>query len=78
MRSTVTRQTPQPVNPVVSQQNPTTYAVLEDSGQPVAVILSVEDYRRLSLFEGRERTGDDGTDGELANGFHPLNPRADA
>ncbi len=29
--------------------------VLEDSGQPVAVVLSVEEYRRLSLVEARER-----------------------
>jgi prevent-host-death family protein len=29
--------------------------VLEDSGQPVAVVLSVEEYRRLSVAEARER-----------------------
>jgi prevent-host-death family protein len=29
--------------------------VLEDSGQPVAVVLSVEEYRRLSVVEARER-----------------------
>jgi prevent-host-death family protein len=29
--------------------------VLEDSGQPVAVVLSVEEYRRLSVVENRER-----------------------
>ena len=29
--------------------------VLEDSGLPVAVVLSVEEYRRLSLVEARER-----------------------
>jgi len=29
--------------------------VLEDSGQPVAVVLSVEDYRRLSVVGVRER-----------------------
>ncbi len=29
--------------------------VLEDSGQPVAIILSVEEYRRLSVAEVRER-----------------------
>ena len=28
--------------------------VLEDSGQPVAVVLSVEEYHRLSVFEVRE------------------------
>ena len=29
--------------------------VLEDSGQPVAIVLSVEEYRRLSIAELRER-----------------------
>jgi prevent-host-death family protein len=29
--------------------------VLEDSGQPVAVVLSFEEYRRLSVVEARER-----------------------
>ena len=29
--------------------------VLEDSGQPVAIVLSVEEYRRLSVTEVRER-----------------------
>jgi prevent-host-death family protein len=29
--------------------------VLEDSGQPVAVVLSVEEYRRLSVVEARQR-----------------------
>lgn len=29
--------------------------VLEDSGQPVAIVLSVEEYHRLSGFETRER-----------------------
>ena len=29
--------------------------VLEDSGQPVAVVLSIEEYRRLSVVEARER-----------------------
>jgi PHD/YefM family antitoxin component YafN of YafNO toxin-antitoxin module len=29
--------------------------VLEDAGQPVAVVLSVEEYRRLSVAEARER-----------------------
>lgn len=29
--------------------------VLEESGQPVAVVLSVEEYRRLSVVETRER-----------------------
>ena len=29
--------------------------VLEDSGQPVAIVLSVEEYRRLSVVEARER-----------------------
>jgi prevent-host-death family protein len=29
--------------------------VLEDSGQPVAVVLSVEEYHRLSVVEARER-----------------------
>ena len=29
--------------------------MLEDSGQSVAVVLSVEEYRRLSLVETRER-----------------------
>jgi len=29
--------------------------VLEDSGQPVAVVLSVEEYRRLAVVEARER-----------------------
>jgi prevent-host-death family protein len=29
--------------------------VLEDLGQPVAVVLSVEEYRRLSVVEARER-----------------------
>src|SRR5882724_1739514 len=29
--------------------------VLEDTGQPVAVVLSVEEYRRLSIIEARER-----------------------
>jgi prevent-host-death family protein len=29
--------------------------VLEDSGQPVAVVLSVQEYRRLSVVEVRER-----------------------
>ena len=29
--------------------------VLEDSGQPVAVVLSVEEYRRLSVAEARDR-----------------------
>ena len=29
--------------------------VLEDSGQPVAIVLSVEEYRRLSVAEVRER-----------------------
>ncbi len=29
--------------------------VLEDSGQSVAVVLSVEEYRRFSLVETRER-----------------------
>jgi prevent-host-death family protein len=29
--------------------------LLEDSGQPVAVVLSVEEYRRLSGAESRER-----------------------
>jgi prevent-host-death family protein len=29
--------------------------LLEDSGQPLAVVLSVEDYRRLSVVEARER-----------------------
>ena len=29
--------------------------VLEDSGQPVAVVLSVEEYRRLSVIKARER-----------------------
>jgi prevent-host-death family protein len=29
--------------------------VLEDSGRPVAVVLSFEEYRRLSVVEARER-----------------------
>jgi len=29
--------------------------VLEDLGQPMAVVLSVEEYRRLSVVEARER-----------------------
>ena len=29
--------------------------VLEDSGQPVAVVLSIAEYRRLSVVEDRER-----------------------
>ena len=29
--------------------------MLEDSGQPVAVVLSIEEYRRLSVVEARER-----------------------
>jgi prevent-host-death family protein len=29
--------------------------VLEDAGQPVAVVLSFEEYRRLSVVEARER-----------------------
>jgi len=29
--------------------------MLEDSGQPVAVVLSVEEYRRLPVVEARER-----------------------
>jgi prevent-host-death family protein len=29
--------------------------VLEDSGQPVAIVLSVEEYRRLSVVDVRER-----------------------
>lgn len=29
--------------------------VLEDSGQPVAVVLSFKEYRRLSVVEARER-----------------------
>jgi len=29
--------------------------VLEDSGQPVAIVLSIEEYRRLSVVEAQER-----------------------
>ena len=29
--------------------------VLEDSGQPVAVVLSIQEYRRLSVVDVRER-----------------------
>ena len=47
--------------------------VLEDSGQPVAVVLSVEEYRRLSVVEARER------ERPLARGlrsdFRSLQPR---
>ena len=36
--------------------------VLEDLGQPVAVVLSVEEYRRLSVVEARERLSQEAYD----------------
>lgn len=36
--------------------------VLEDSGQPVAVVLSIAEYRRLSIVEDRERLSQEAYD----------------
>lgn len=36
--------------------------VLEEAGQPVAVVLSIEEYRRLSDAEARERQSQDAYD----------------
>ena len=50
--------------------------VLEDSGQPVAVVLSVAEYRRLSVVEDRERLSQEAYDqvfGPFDRGeFHEL------